>query len=113
MNLTTLAVIRLAASGAILNSNDRLTLIHFLEEHSKLEAEKFHIGIYKVNGDTYRRINDLAKQYNAGQYDTYRTGGNPKINAIKLLREAAGIGLKEAKDAIDFYPGFPSPPQKW
>ena len=30
------------------------------------------------------------------------TGGN-KIEAIKLLREARGIGLKEAKNAVEAY----------
>ena len=35
-----------------------------------------------------------------------------KIQAIKLLREAQGIGLKEAKDAVDAYMlANPSPQQ--
>jgi ribosomal protein L7/L12 len=32
-----------------------------------------------------------------------------KIDAIRILREKTGLGLKEAKDAVDHFPGFEQP----
>ena len=33
-----------------------------------------------------------------------KTGGGQKIQVIKVLREATGVGLKEAKDMVDAAP---------
>jgi large subunit ribosomal protein L7/L12 len=35
-----------------------------------------------------------------------KAGGDQKINVIKIIKEAAGLGLKEAKDLVD---GAPKP----
>lgn len=35
-----------------------------------------------------------------------KTGGDQKINVIKIVKEIAGLGLKEAKDLVD---GAPKP----
>lgn len=40
-------------------------------------------------------------------------GGGPAIEAIKTYRELTGVGLKEAKDVVDFlreHPGLLDPP---
>lgn len=38
-----------------------------------------------------------------------KSGGDQKINVIKLVKEATGLGLKEAKDLVD---GAPKPIKK-
>jgi len=98
---------RLIADGNLLfKANDEIRALK--ERLSRHETVPGHAApIRPVNGL------DLAHKIGAALGAAKR---GEKINAIKIIREVTGVGLKEAKDAFEIgYPVAPyeAPAQRW
>ncbi len=87
---------------------EKLTLLEAVELKKALE-EKF--GVSAAAPVMMAAAAPAAGAAPAGEAQTEFTveltdGGAQKINVIKVVREATGLGLKEAKDLVD---GAPKP----
>ena len=73
---------------------------------AKLTTEEFIAAIKEL---TVTELNDLVKACEAEEekteFDVELTEiGASKVKVIKVVREATGLGLKEAKDKVDSAP---------
>jgi len=93
-------------------------------------SDKYNDIVTKLEGMTVVELNELVKSLEekwgvsaaamsagpaaggavAEEKDTFtvilKSGGDQKINVIKVVREVTGLGLKESKDLVD---GAPKP----
>ena len=59
-----------------------------------------------ISGLSVLELSELVKDFEEKtEFDVIlKDGGEKKINAIKVVREITGLGLKEAKDAVEGAP---------
>ena len=92
-------ILRKVLVGGMISPDDKMAILELLENEAKGNTEKLknEVGGIRVIYEHYKEIGDFAK---AGR----------RIEAIKILREVSGVGLKEAKDAVD--KEFPATPYR-
>lgn len=87
--------------------------VTLLSQHSQNNNVRHMVDTYKVSETTAMRgIDIMEKAYVTGEDPPFRnvsfTGGGPfKIAAIKALRRETGLGLKEAKDYVEWFYNIP------
>jgi large subunit ribosomal protein L7/L12 len=90
---------------AIIAAVEKLTVIEISELVKKME-EKFGVSAAMMAGPAAGGAaagGEAAEEKTA--FDVViKAGGEQKIAVIKVIREATGLGLKEAKDIVDGAP---------
>lgn len=98
---------------AELNSypTDENAILHQLHMGNKIKAIKMYreqtgVGLKEAKNAVetmeQRKIFEMTEMYKGDEAIEYMLIAGNKINAIKLYRQRTGVGLKEAKDAVDW-----------
>jgi large subunit ribosomal protein L7/L12 len=87
---------------AIIAAVEKLTVIEISELVKKME-EKFGVSAAMMAGPAAAAGPAEAEEKTAWDV-VIKAGGEQKIGVIKVIREATGLGLKEAKDIVDGAP---------
>ncbi len=94
----------MADFDTIISAVEKLTVAELSELVKKME-EKFGVSAAMMAGPAAGGAagGEAAEEKTA--YDVViKSGGEQKIQVIKVIREATGLGLKEAKDIVDGAP---------
>ncbi len=92
----------MADFDAIIAAVEKLTVIEISELVKKME-EKFGVSAAMMAGPAAAAGPAEAEEKTAWDV-VIKAGGEQKIGVIKVIREATGLGLKEAKDIVDGAP---------
>ena len=88
----------------IIEKIEKLTVIELAELVKTLE-EKFGVAAAMPAAATSASAEASAVKEEKTSFNVIlKTSGDQKINVIKLIKEATGLGLKEAKDIADGAP---------
>jgi len=90
--------------GSIIKEVEKLTVLELAELVKALE-EKFGVSAAAMAVAGAGADAAAAEEKTAWNV-ILKSGGEQKINVIKVVKEATGLGLKEAKDIVD---GAPKP----
>ncbi|OGG39195.1 50S ribosomal protein L7/L12 [Candidatus Jorgensenbacteria bacterium GWA1_49_17] len=85
----------------IIEKIEKLTVVELAELVKALE-EKF--GVSAAMAAAPASDASAAKEEKTSFNVVLKSGGEQKINVIKIVKEVAGIGLKEAKDLVEGAP---------
>jgi large subunit ribosomal protein L7/L12 len=95
----------MADFDTIISAVEKLTVVELSELVKKME-EKFGVSAAMMAGPAVGGATsggESAEEKTA--FDVIiKAGGEQKIGVIKVIREATGLGLKEAKDIVDGAP---------
>ena len=92
----------MAKVDEILESIDSLTVVELAELVKKIE-EKYGVSAAAVAAPAAGAAAGAAEEKSSFNVVLKDVGGN-KIQVIKVVRDATGLGLKEAKDLVDGAP---------
>ena len=88
----------------IIGEVEKMTVAQLAELVKAMET-KFGISAQMSAGAASASAEASADKEEKTAWDVIlKTGGDQKIQVIKVLREATGLGLKEAKDIVDAAP---------
>ncbi len=94
----------MADFDSIITAVEKLTVAELSELVKKME-EKFGVSAAMAGGSTSASAEASADKEEKTAWDVIlKAGGEQKIQVIKVIREATGQGLKEAKDIVDSAP---------
>ena len=94
----------MADFDAILSAVEKLTVAELSELVKKME-EKFGVSAAMAAGPAAGGGAGASEAEEKTAWDVViKAGGEQKIQVIKVIREATGLGLKEAKDIVDAAP---------
>jgi len=88
--------------NTIISEVEKLTVLEMAELVKKME-EKFGVSAAVAAVGGGGGGGEAAEEKTAWNVEL-KDGGGQKIQVIKVLREATGLGLKEAKDMVDGAP---------
>ncbi|HXF44351.1 MAG TPA: 50S ribosomal protein L7/L12 [Candidatus Paceibacterota bacterium] len=88
--------------GDIIEKIEKLTVIELSELVKALE-EKFGVSAAMPVAVSSAGSSGEVAEKNSWNV-VLKAGGDQKINVIKIVKDAVGIGLKEAKDIVDGAP---------
>lgn len=89
--------------GDIIEKIEKLTVAELAELVKALE-EKFGVSAAMSAAAGASAAGDAAREEKTSFNVLLKSGGAQKINVIKIIKEATGVGLKEAKDIVDGAP---------
>lgn len=92
----------MAKVDEILESIDSLTVVELAELVKKIE-EKYGVSAAAVAAPTAGAAAGAAEEKSSFNV-VLKDAGAQKIQVIKVVRDATGLGLKEAKDLVDGAP---------
>jgi large subunit ribosomal protein L7/L12 len=88
----------------IISGVEKLTVAELSDLVKKME-EKFGVSAAMMAGPATGGGAGAAEAEEKTAWDVViKSGGEQKIQVIKVIREATGLGLKEAKDIVDGAP---------
>ncbi len=87
----------------IIEKVEKLTVIELAELVKTLE-EKFGVSAAMPAAAPASAETTANKEEKTSFNVVLKTGGDQKINVIKIIKEVTGLGLKESKDIVDGAP---------
>lgn len=94
----------MADFDTIISAIEKLTVVEISELVKKME-EKFGVSAAMMAAPAAGGAAGEAGGEEKTAWDVIlKSGGEQKIQVIKVIREATGLGLKEAKDIVDGAP---------
>ncbi len=93
----------MADFDAIMSAVEKLTVAELAELVKKME-EKFGVSAAMAAGPAAAGAGPAEAEEKTAWDVVITKGGEQKIQVIKVIREATGLGLKEAKDIVDAAP---------
>ncbi len=90
---------------AIVEAIEKLTLLELKELVSEIETKFGVSGAIMVGGAAPAAGEAAPAAEEKTEFDVILTAaGDKKLNVIKVVKDACGLGLKEAKDLVDGAP---------
>lgn len=89
--------------ATIIAEVEKLTVAELAELVKKME-EKFGVSAAMMAAPAGGGAGDAGGEEKTAWDVIIKSGGEQKIQVIKVIREATGLGLKEAKDIVDGAP---------
>ena len=93
----------MAKIDELLETIDSLTVVELAELVKGIE-EKFGVSAAAVAAPAAGAVAGAAAEEKTSFNVVLKEAGSNKIQVIKVVREATGLGLKEAKDLVDGAP---------
>ena len=93
----------MAKIDELLESIDSLTVVELAELVKSIE-EKYGVSAAAVAAPAAGAVAGAAAEEKTSFNVVLKEAGSNKIQVIKVVREATGLGLKEAKDLVDGAP---------
>lgn len=81
---------------------DLSELVKLLEDKFGVSAQAVSVAAPAAGGEASGEAAEEKSSFNV----ELKSGGEQKIQVIKVIKEAAGLGLKEAKDLVDGAPAM-------